>query len=249
MNLEGMGGGTGDAARGPRVVAVIAGGERAYSMEPPRDDIRYFVMGPTSAMPRLGEDSTVAVRGVMLLKLEPEAGKESPGGGVHAALLRLGGGGGGGEGEPIVPEEAVQAQERHVIDTIATWGDDIIGVDGLIDQRGGAEAAKSDLHVRMKNPLADPIDLTIHASSARAMGGAGDPRREVANMLVEGFDLPWELSTRHILRHLEAKGRAMAGRSILRGRRIMSRGPAMRRRRWSFCCIGRMGAGRGTRCC
>jgi hypothetical protein len=220
VSVEGVGGDTGAEARGPRVVAVIAGGEQAYSMEPTRDGIRYYVLGSTAAMPRLGEDAAVAIRGFMLLTFDPHeaaapAGIGSAGGGIakggsgaggmHPAIVELGGEGPAIEAlGTIVGEDITTAREREVLDQMAGWDNDVMGVDGFIDDRppsSPADGKPAPLHLHLNNPLNEKVDLSLRMASTNFL--ATPSRREAANSYVEGFDLPWELSTRHVIRHLE----------------------------------------------
>ena len=150
--------------RGPRVVAVVAGGERAFSMDPPMDGIRHFVMGPTAAMPRTGEDAAEAVRGMMLMKFEgsPAGRQRGPGdiSGVHMAVIGLGGEG-PLNGQTVMPEDVITALRREVIDAMAGWGNDVMGITGVIDERSGVQKEKG-LRLEFWNPLtsqSDKVDM------------------------------------------------------------------------------------------
>ena len=97
VTLEGPDSGGIAEARAPKVVGVFAGAERAYSMEPVQDGIHYYVLGPTAARCREGEDSTEALRHLTLVKFDRgDEGGAGGGGGMHLAIVELGVGGAGG---------------------------------------------------------------------------------------------------------------------------------------------------------
>jgi hypothetical protein len=179
-------------------------------MEPTRDGIRYYVLGPTAAMPRLGEDASVAVRGFMLVKLDgsDEGNGAAPGGGgemgstFHPAIVELGGEGPASETlGAIVGEDIVVAREREVLDEIAGWGNEVMGIDGFLDQRpGGAKEGAGKLLLHLHNPTKESLDLSLRMASTKFL--ASPSRRDAANPYVEGLDLPWDLTTGHIIRHL-----------------------------------------------
>ncbi len=214
VSVEGVGGGSGAEARGPRVMAVFGGNERAYAMEPVRDGIHYYVLGPTGAAPKWGEDAAAAVRQMMLVKFDsPDAAGPE---GMQPAVVTLGGAGTGGQGDAaIVGEEIMTAKDRAMADAIAGWGNDVMGINGVIDERTheagqGANGVagimpKEGLRLVLNNPLGQPVDIALRMASA---GNLAAPwRREEANTFVEGLDLPWELSTAHTLRHLQPGGK------------------------------------------
>jgi hypothetical protein len=207
--------GTAINAPAPRVVAIVAGSQRGYALDAnplAGDGIRRFVMGPTAAMPPTGQDAVTAVRGMLLLKLEPEAphppatdagasapgGKQTTDGGVHPAVIALGTEG-PADGQLIMPEDVITGAQREVIDSMAGWGDDVMGIDGIIDERSGIQQAKG-LRMRISNPLAGKVDMAPRSAGTRFLFGS---RREGANTFVEGFDLPWEMASRHMLRQLD----------------------------------------------
>ena len=85
-----------------------------------------------------------------------------------------------------------------------------MGIDGLIDERGIAsggmgDGEKNGLRLALNNPADQAVDIALRMASS---GNLAAPwRREESNTFVEGLDLPWELSTLHTLRHLEAGGK------------------------------------------
>jgi hypothetical protein len=179
----------------PRVVALVAGGQRAYALDSapvPTDGLYRFVLGPSAAMPRAGEDAVAAVRGMLLLKLEADDL-----GGVHPALVALGAEG-PADGQLVMPADVITGAEREMIDAIAGWGDDVFGIDGFIDERSGIQREKG-LRMRISNPLSTKIDMALRTAGTRFLTGS---RRELANTYAEGFDLPWEMTSRHMLRQL-----------------------------------------------
>ena len=151
------------------MVAVVAGGERAFSMDPPMDGIRLFVMGPTAAMPRTGEDAAEAVRGMMLMKFEgsPAGRQRGPGDipGVHMAVIGL---------EARAAEWADRDAggcnyrvKREVIDAMAGWGNDVMGITGVIDERSGVQKEKG-LRLELRNPFtsqSDKVDMAPRSAS------------------------------------------------------------------------------------
>ena len=111
VSVEGVGGNSGAEARGPRVMAVFAGHERAYSQEPVRDGIHYYVLGPTGAAPRRGEDSAAALRHIMLVKFDsPDAAVARRDASRRSSLWATAGMGEGGAA--IVGEDIVTRHER-----------------------------------------------------------------------------------------------------------------------------------------
>ncbi len=146
--VEGLGT-SGGEARGPRVAAVFAGGERAYAQEPARDGIGYYVLGPTSAVPHAGETAAEAVRHFTLVKFDNAD--------MHVALVRLGSGGDGSA--TVLPEDIVTAKERATLDAVAAWPAQTVGIDGVVDERG--EPLNRRLTFHAENPLAEPIDVQL----------------------------------------------------------------------------------------
>jgi hypothetical protein len=203
--MEGPGGFNGENAadrRGPRVVAVVAGGERAYAMDPPMDGIGHFVMGPTAARPRQGEDASEAVRGMMLMRFDGNGTGQGAGeiAGVHTSVIGLGGEG-PLDGQMVMPADVITAREREVIDAMAGWRNDVMGITGFVDERSGVQKEKG-LRLELKNPFtsqADKVDMALRSASTSFLTGS---RREGANTYVEGFDLPWEMTSAHMLRQL-----------------------------------------------
>ncbi len=233
VNVEGMGGGgpvsSGTAA--PRVVAVIAGSERAYSLDPTRDGIRYYSLGPTAAAPHDGESDSEALRQIFLLKFDPSSAEPSAAQ-MHALVIPL------GDAHPpdstptaILPDDVFTLRERQEIDTIAAWGNDGVGVEGSMDLPAPisspsenipatAPAAapisppprKMTLHIL--NPLADPIDIQLRLASTQFLASAQE--RESVDLGTEGMDLPWELNASHLIRHISPGGKDTISFTIAR---------------------------------
>ncbi len=190
----------GAVSEGPRVAGVWAGNAREYCKEATRDGIRYTVVGATAA--RIEQDASVAVRHFTMLKLDDVGGGE---GGVHPALVTL-----GGEGEAIIADDVVTEREREILDGIAGLPNEVMGVEGAVDfsrvssadTRPAADASvkKEALTMVVGNPLDVALDVQIRLASAANLGTA--TARENANAFVENFDAPWEMDIPHQIRHL-----------------------------------------------
>src|SRR5262249_31584404 len=105
------------------------------------------------------------------------------------------------DGQSVMPEDVITAREREVIDAMAGWGNEVMGITGVIDERSGVQMEKG-LKLELKNPFisqSDKVDMALRSASTGFLTGSG---REGANTYVEGLDLPWEMTSAHMLRQL-----------------------------------------------
>jgi len=214
VTVEGMNGAMNQAG-GPRVIAVMAGAGRAYSQDPAVDGIDYYELGPTAGAPHAGESTRETLRQIFLFRLIPgENGTQ--GGDVHPSLLQL------GDRTPlagldstVVPTSTVTQRERDVMDQIASWGEDVVGVEGSMDLPAPAPpqtapaatkpeaaptAASRKMTLHIHNPLTEAIDIQLRLASTQLLATAAE--REITHYSAEGLDLPWELDASHLIRHL-----------------------------------------------
>ena len=180
---------------GPRVVGVYAAAaeESGYALEPTRDGIRYVEVGPTGA--RISQDASIMPRHFTLLRF---GGRE--GDGVHAAVVQLVN---AGNSPAIAGETLFTAGERAVLDKIAAIPEEVMGVEGVVDDSGAASAGAagtSKLTMHVGNPLEVPLDVEVRLASTRNL--ATPTERENANPFVENLDAPWEMDSAHLIRHL-----------------------------------------------
>jgi hypothetical protein len=152
VSVEGMGGGAGLQA--PRVAGVFAGaplsGGGEYRLEPARDGIAYFVLGPATGAATASGPMGRAAALVTLDDGDP---------GMTVGLLAVE----GRTGAPTVAAaDVVTADERAIADAVQAWGNDVAGLDGTLDVDGGV------LKVRAANPLKIPVELLV-----RVQGDAG----------------------------------------------------------------------------
>ncbi|HEY4329053.1 MAG TPA: hypothetical protein VGN88_04900 [Phycisphaerae bacterium] len=159
-SVEGMGA-AGSELRGPRVVALFAGSQRAYSQDPPHDGLRFYVLGPTAASPKSAMTSSEALRQVMLVKFDSTgiAGAIGDTGEVHPALLQLT----GGDRSALLPEDTVTLAERTTLDAIASWNEQTLGIDGIVDERGEPLGRRLTFHAA--NPLTEPVDIQLRLAA------------------------------------------------------------------------------------
>ena len=190
VSVEGDGGSP-DA--GPRVVGVYAAAPEAsgYALEPTRDGIRYMEVGPTGA--RISQSTSIMPRHFTLLRFGGGDGE-----GVQAAVVQLVNAGGAGNAPAIAGEALFTAGEREVLDKIAAIPNEVMGVEGVVDDSGSGSGSKLTMHVG--NPLEVPLDVEVRLASTRNL--AGPTERENANPFVENFDAPWEMDSAHLIRHL-----------------------------------------------
>ena len=76
-----------------------------------------------------------------------------------------------------------------------------MGIEGMIDS-AGTPINGHKLALHLNNPLRDAVDIQLRLASAALNSTPG--RRESVNPLAEGLDLPWELDSPHMIRHLDA---------------------------------------------
>jgi hypothetical protein len=152
--VEGFGT-AGTEARGPRVAAVFAGSQRAYAQDATRDGINYFVLGPTAAPPRDGESAEEAVRHFTLVKFDTD---------VHVSLVRLGGAR-DADAANILPADTVTAAERAVVDSVAGTAESVMGIDGVIDERGEPVGGGRRLTFHAENTLGQAIDVQLRIAA------------------------------------------------------------------------------------
>ncbi len=147
-------------------------------------------VGPTGA--RISQDTSIMPRHFTLLRF---GGRE--GDGVHAAVVQLVN---AGNSPAIAGEALFTAGERAVLDRIAAIPEEVMGVEGVVDDSGVAVAGQSKLTMHVGNPLEVPLDVEVRLASTRNLGTATE--RENANPFVENFDAPWEMDSAHLIRHL-----------------------------------------------
>ncbi|HUO09204.1 MAG TPA: hypothetical protein VM008_12935 [Phycisphaerae bacterium] len=177
---------------GPRVVGVYAAApdESGYALEPTRDGIRYTMLGPVAA--RMMQDASIMPRHFTLLRFGGDGGD-----GMHAAMVRL-----------ITPDNApaidgdqmFTAGERDVLDQIAAIPNEVMGVQGVVDDSDVGGAMRGTLVMHVGNPLDVPLDVELRLASTRNL--ATTTERDNANPFVENFDAPWQMDIPHQIRHL-----------------------------------------------
>jgi hypothetical protein len=188
-------------ARGPQVRAVFAGGRRAYSQEPARDGIPYLVLGPTAAAPRAGLSTAEALRHFTLLKFDAA-------GDMHTALVQLHPA--ASDAPMILPESFITAAERAVLDNIAAWDDAVLGVEGVINERGESlpasatpaaivpvPASAPNLTFHIANPLSEAVDVQLRLAPGSWDLLSPPPQRHVTAAGTAGARLFTELALRH----------------------------------------------------
>ena len=213
VTVEGMNGAA-DGGDGPQVIAVVAGAGRGYAMGSMVDGMRFYELGPTAAAPHAGESARETLRQILLLRLLPGEAAAA-GGDVHPSLLQL------GDRTPladldtgVAPDTTITQHEREMVDRIASWGEDVVGIEGSMEMPSPLQpatqaavtkpeapaAASRKMMLHIHNPLSDPIDIQLRLASTQLLATAAE--REITNYSAEGLDLPWELDASHLIRHI-----------------------------------------------
>jgi hypothetical protein len=187
VTVEGFPGST-PTRTAPRIEAVFAGHQRAFSQEPARDGINYNVLGPLGG--RLeGNAAAGQMQHYTLVHTDTS--------GVHVTEVRPG---------SILPNDFVTAHDREILQKIAAFDEQTIGIEGILEQPVGRavgvqEANSGQLVQVLRNPLDVPIDVSFRMASMSNLVTAED--KSAANPYADTYDSLWELFVPYGSRHLE----------------------------------------------
>ncbi len=172
----------------PRIEAVFAGHEGAFSQEPPRDGINYYVLGPLGACVD-GDAAAGRMQHYTFIHTDTS--------GVHVAEIRPGN---------VLPDDFVIAKDRDILWKIAAFDEKTMGIDGILEQPAGRavgvqDANSGQLVQVLSNPLDVPIDVSFRMASLSNLVTAES--KIASNPYVDTYDSPWELYVPYGSKHLE----------------------------------------------
>jgi len=172
----------------PHVDAVFAGHVHAFTQDPAKDGIAYYILGPTGG--QIDQDaSTGEMQHYTLVKVDAA--------GPHIALVQPG---------SVHADDFITARDRAIAEQISQIGNDTIGIQGILEQPVGRDVGSKDqnshlLTLTLRNPLDVPLDIAIRLASTKFLTDA--TARDAANTYTDNFDSPWELYSPYVAQHLE----------------------------------------------